>query len=463
MPHLPSTTDQSNLVCIFNSDGFNWWRYRPLRFVSMIKRDMRTGTETIPEILGLSKTASKSEIKKAYHKAALSSHPDKVPENERSDAEVKFKAVSQAYEILYDDEKRHLYDTHGMSAFDPRNGGMGGVEVDLDDILQQVFGMGGPGMGEFTSGRSGRPRKGRDEEQEYKVTLEDLYKGKTTKFASEKKVVCGHCNGTGGKEKAKPKECAMCHGKGSTIRLRPVSPGLVSQETVPCSTCKGNGTMFKEKDRCKKCRGNQVVEQKKVLEIYIPRGSRDGDRIVLEGEADQVPNQQPGDIIFTLRETPHEVFMRAGADLQANLHITLAEALCGFSRVVLKHLDGRGIHINQPRGRILRPNQILKVPGEGMPLKKGETKGDLYLVVNVEFPNDEWTEDDATLEQLQKVLPKHDQTIQAEIVDEVEFVADADLEEFGAGSGDPRGGSGWVDEDDEDGDGEDGPSQCAQQ
>lgn len=162
---------------------------------------------------------------------------------------------------------------------------------------------------------------------------------------------------------------------------------------------------------------------------WILTRHRDGDRIVLEGEADQVPNQQPGDIIFTLREANHETFMRAGADLQANLDITLAEALCGFSRVVLKHLDGRGIHINQPRGRILRPNQILKAPGEGMPLKKSDARGDLYLVVTIEFPQDDWAKDDATVEQLQKLLPKSDKTIQAEIVDEVEVIPDADLDD----------------------------------
>lgn len=205
--------------------------------------------------------------------------------------------------------------------------------------------------------------------------------------------------------------------------------------------------------------------------------NRDGDRIVLEGEADQVPDQQPGDIIFTLREANHDVFTRAGSDLQAPLDIKLAESLCGFSRVVLKHLDGRGIHINQPRGRILRPNQILKVPGEGMPLKRSDTKGDLYLVVNVEFPPDDWAKDEASLEQLQKLLPKSEKVIEADIVDEVEFIVDADLEEvsmlivskceyvltrkskFGAGSGDPRSGSGWVDEDED----EDGRPQCAQQ
>ena len=148
----------------------------------------------------------------------------------------------------------------------------------------------------------------------------------------------------------------------------------------------------------------------------------------MEGEADQLPNQQPGDIVFTLRETNHEIFTRAGADLQAVLDITLAESLCGLSRVVLKHLDGRGIHIHQPQGRILRPNQTLKIPGEGMPLKKSDLKGDLYLVVNVEFPQDDWAQKE-TLEQVRRLLPSSDKKIQVDVVDEVEFTVDANLDD----------------------------------
>lgn len=115
------------------------------------------------------------------------------------------------------------------------------------------------------------------------------------------------------------------------------------QEAVVCSMCSGAGSSFKDKDKCKKCKGNRVVQTKKILELYIPRGSRQGDKIVLQGEADQVPDQEPGDIIFELKETDHDTFARAGADLASDIEITLAEALAGFSRVVLTHLDGRGI------------------------------------------------------------------------------------------------------------------------
>ena len=202
--------------------------------------------------------------------AALSSHPDKVGEDDRAAAEIQFKSVSQAYEILYDDEKRHLYDTHGMSAFQPGRGNGMGPGMDMDDILQQMFGMSDMGGGAAPR----KSRKSDSEEQPYQVTLEELFKGKTTKFASKKNVICSHCKGSGGKDKAKPKKCESCQGAGMKQALRAVGPGLVTRETIECGSCKGSGNVFKEKDRCKKCKGNRVTEARKVLEIYIPRGSK---------------------------------------------------------------------------------------------------------------------------------------------------------------------------------------------
>jgi DnaJ family protein A protein 2 len=328
-----------------------------------------------------------------------------------------------------------------MAAFDGSRGpgGMGGPEVDLEDILAQMFGMGGgggmpPGFGgpggPGGPGESKRPRrKGANEEQQYQVTLEELYKGKTVKFASTKNVICSHCKGTGGKEKTKPKTCERCQGKGATMGLRSVGPGLVTQERVTCDACSGAGSIYREKDRCKKCKGKRTTSEKKVLEIYIPRGAMQGERIILEGEADQVPDQIPGDIVFTLVEEEHETYQRRGHDLSAELKITLAESLCGFSRVVLKHLDGRGIHLNHPQGKVLKPGQILKVVGEGMPHKKSEAKGDLYLVVDIEFPDDGWAKDEASMATLQKLLPKPAPVIEVTEVDEAEFEEDADINE----------------------------------
>lgn len=386
----------------------------------------------------------------------MSSHPDKVPETERAEAEIRFKAVSQAYEILYDDEKRNLYDQHGMAAFEKGSGGPGGMgpEVDLDDILQQMFGMGMGGAGGMPGmGGGGRPAKrkrakGPSEEQEYEVTLQELYKGKTTHFTSTKNVLCSACSGTGGKEKAKAKTCETCKGNGTTTRLQQVGPGLVSPTTVTCSTCSGHGEFYRDKDRCKRCKGACVVQSKKKLELYIPPGSREGEHIILAGEADQSPDwQEPGDIVFLLIEKQHEVFTRAGPDLQADVRISLTEALMGFSRVVVKQLDGRGIKITVPKGKVMKPGQILRVHGEGMPLKRSDAKGDLYLQIEVEFPEDGWM---ASAE-LPALLPKSTTPpVHATEVDEVEYEADdVDMNEFGGGSDDPRGGAAWEDDEEE--------------
>ncbi|KAB8360685.1 hypothetical protein FH972_024421 [Carpinus fangiana] len=423
------------------------------------------------EVLGVSKDASKAEIKKGYHKAALSSHPDKAPEEEREAADIKFKAVSQAYEILSDDDMREAYDLHGMAAFDKSQGpgGMPGGGVDLDDILAQMFGqgmggmggMGGmPGMGGAGRGGPRVPKRGADEEQEYEISLEELYKGKTTRFSSTKNVVCSHCKGTGGKDKAKPKTCDTCKGQGRQTKLQQVGPGLVSPVTVNCNVCNGLGQFFNEKNRCKRCKGVRTVQQKKVLELYIPPGSREGEQIKLVGEGDQLPDQEPGDIVFNLVEEAHETFDRAGADLSADLNITLAEALTGFKRVVLTHLDGRGISLEIPPGQVLQPEQVLKVEGEGMPIKKSSDKGDLFLITKIEFPKDGWFKDPTKISQLRDLLPGAPPAIEVASgeVDEVLADTDASLEDFGAGSDDPRAGAEW-----EDDGGEAGGAQCAQQ
>lgn len=349
-----------------------------------------------------------------------------------------------------------------MAAFEKGSGGMG-EETDINDIFSAMFGnmgmggMGGmPGMGAGGGMRRG-PRKGANEEQEYEVTLEELYKGKSTKFSCTKNTVCATCNGSGGKDKAKPKKCDSCRGLGMTQKLQSVGPGLVAPTTVPCGVCGGKGQFYREKDRCKKCKGVRTTKQKKMLELYIPPGSRQGEKIVLAGEADQQPDQEPGDLVFNLVEVPHGNFERAGADLSADLEITLAEALTGFNRVVLIHLDGRGIHLNIPQGQILRPEQALKVPGEGMPIKRSTDRGDLYFQVKIEFPKDSWVRDRGTAEKLRSLLPKPKPPIKAEEVDEVSYESEANMDGFGAGSGDPRSGAQWEDEDEE-------PEvQCAQQ
>lgn len=211
-------------------------------------------------------------------------HPDKVPEEQRPTAEIKFKSIQEAYEILYDEQKREIYDTHGMSAFNGSGEpGMGGAP-DMDDLFAQMFGgmgmggmpggMGGmPGMGGMGGMPGGRPGRSPDETQEYDIKLEDMYKGKTVKFASIKNVICSLCDGKGGKEKAKAKKCSTCDGVGFQEVLKSMGQ-FYTKATQPCTTCKGEGEFFSTKDKCKKCKGNKTTEAKKMLELYIPPGSK---------------------------------------------------------------------------------------------------------------------------------------------------------------------------------------------
>lgn len=241
----------------------------------------------------------------------------------------------------------------------------------------------------------------------------------------------------------------------------------MTQEVVSCSTCSGRGSYYVDKDKCKKCKGQRTVQQKKVLELYIPRGSREGDRIVLEQEADQLPDQEPGDVVFVLSQKHHDKFGRNGSSLITEIEITLLEALTGINRVVVTHLDGRGIVLNTilPNGqtRIIKPGSLLRVRGEGMPKKKSDERGDLFMAVTITFPDDKWMQDAANLERLKAALPKPSPTSPTEapeVVDEVDFV-DAELDEFENGDDEePNGGAYGEDERGEDMRGQPG---CQQQ
>lgn len=189
--------------------------------------------------------------------------------------------------------------------------------------------------------------------------------------------------------------------------LRQLGPGMVTQQHAPCDNCHGTGQTIREKERCKKCKGKRVVEERKTLSFYIDRGAKDGDRIVLEGAADEDPDvEETGDVVFVLREKKHAVFERAGPHLKASISIQLVEALCGFSRVVLTLLDGRGLKITQKVGSVLTPGQVLVVPGEGMPLgRKLDAKGNLFLEVQVQFPSRNFLSDTQEYQRLAELLP----------------------------------------------------------
>lgn len=366
------------------------------------------------EILGVEKTATATEIKKAYRKAALKYHPDKNPDDK--EAPEKFKEVTAAYEVLSDEIKREEYDNGpSMPEF-----GFGGAGADADFDAQDFFDFfnrmngDGPrrnnhgGGGGFHRGghHYGAQAKTEDAHLNVNVTLQDLFKGKVVKVNSTRDVLCRACHGTGAKPNSTPRPCAICKGDGYTKKLRRVGPGMVTQDYVECKNCGATGKVHRTKDKCKKCDGKGLSEETKILEFNIPKGSKSGDSVTLEGESDEALHKTPGDVILTFVQTPHPVFERKGDDLYADLEIPLIESLCGFSRVILKHLDGTGIKISVPRGKVLRPNDFVKVIGQGMPILNSDLRGDLYLKIIVIFPKDNWCVDSSDILRLKNALPE---------------------------------------------------------
>ncbi|KAF7327437.1 DNAj-like protein subfamily a member 2-like protein [Mycena kentingensis (nom. inval.)] len=400
------------------------------------------------DILGISPNATEDEIKKAYRKKAREQHPDKNIND--PEASQKFQELGAAYETLSDPQLRAVYDEAGIDGL-KSGGGMPG----MDDLFAQFFAGGGMRFGFDFGGPSSRRRgTGDDTVVPHPVTLEDLYNGKTLKLNLEKEAVCGICKGTGAKGSAKPKQCVTCAGRGWT-------PSKTSQGTylattrITCHECDGVGEKLKEKDRCKKCKGTKTVKEKNRQEVVIEPGMADKQRIVLAGAGDEEPGLPPGDVIFVLRMSPHPSFERSGSDLLASVKITLSEALFGFSRILVTHLDGRGIKVTSPPKKIIRHHDTIVLRGEGMPVhKQPNSKGDLYLTFEIEMPEDAWLNTVDEKAPLSMLPPKKaDMDPLPEVVSTAAFV-EADIEEFGEDEDD------WEDdEDDDDDDDEFGPAE----
>lgn len=372
------------------------------------------------EVLEVDLSATDTDIKKAYRKLALKHHPDKVSEEDREGAEIKFKDICHAYEILSDESKRANYDLYGDADM-PSGGGNGNPfgsdfnsqEYSAEDFFNFFNNM-GPGGARASSSNAAPPRqRTEDAVISVDVSLEDLYKGKTVKITSTRQIVCPTCKGSGARKHAKTKVCPHCDGQGATTKIRRVGPGLVSQQQVQCEHCQGKGTVHWSKHSCKACRGTRTVEETKMLEFEIAAGSPSVGAVVLEGESDQCPGKDTGDVVLKYEARDHPVFNRRGDDLYASFKIPLVQALCGFSTVVCQHLDGRAMHVTTPKGKVVRPGDLIKISGEGMPRTNtsvlnrvmGRRHGDLYIEMDVEFPKDSWYLEKNDLTKLSHVLP----------------------------------------------------------
>ncbi len=335
------------------------------------------------EVLGVPKTATKDDIKKAYRRLAIQYHPDKNPGDKA--AEEKFKEATEAYEVLSDEQKRQAYDQFGFAGVE----GMGGAsQQDYTNIFRDFEDLFG-GFGDFSSifgsifgeaaqGRGGGRTSNRGANLRYDIELpfEKAIFGTTVEIAYTKEDTCKTCGGTGSRDGKGRKMCSMCHGTGQIRR----SSGFfaISQ---PCPACHGEGSVIE--NPCYDCSGTGTVRKKQKIRVTIPPGIEDGRRVTVPGQGNAGPNGgPPGDLHVFIHIRPHEVFERQENDLYCAVFIDFVTAALG-GEVIIPTLDERKISVQIPPGT--QSGKLLRIREEGVPVSGGR-RGDLYIKVFVKVP-----------------------------------------------------------------------------
>lgn len=304
--------------------------------------------DSLYEALGLQRSASESDIKKAYRKIALQHHPDKG-----GDAEL-FKKANAAYEVLSDKEKRAHYDQFGIqNDHHP-------PQPHPNDIFTHFFGMHQPQQ----------PPQRRQTIHELAMTLEEVYRGKMFKMQVCHDVKCEACSGSGGKTVT---SCPGCSGKGVQTAFRHLGPGMMQKIEMPCPVCRGSGQFAQ--DKCDTCDGKKTTPKAETLQVDVPPGVETGCRFEFRCEH--------GDIIFIIKILPHKVYTRQGLDLHMKKNITLKESLCGFTFHVT---DLNGVHhaVKSEDGKVTKPAAIQTVANTG--LRHGDKRGNIVISFKVTFP-----------------------------------------------------------------------------
>ncbi len=334
------------------------------------------------ETLGLQKGASKDEVKKAFRKLAAKYHPDK-----QTGDEAKFKEISEAYAVLGDEKKKAEYDTYGhayqgagggggqggfggfnWSDFQQAAGQQGGFEFDMEDLFGGMFGGGGGGS---------RQARGRDISIDIELAFQDAIFGVTRKVLLTKTNTCKECSGSGAKKGTDLTDCSTCNGQGRVRETRQSFMGQV-QTVRECNVCQGRGKVPKEV--CGHCAGAGVARAEEEIEIEIPAGIQNGEMIRMTGRGEAIPNGAAGDLYIKIHVKSHKSIVRDGANLQADLHVKLSDALLGNTYKV-ETLDG-SVDIKIPAG--VKHGELLRIKGKGVP--HGSSRGDFMVKIQIDLP-----------------------------------------------------------------------------
>jgi molecular chaperone DnaJ len=355
------------------------------------------------DVLGVSKSASAEEIKKAYRKLAIKYHPDKNPDDKS--AEDKFKEAAEAYEVLSSPEKKQRYDQFGHAGVGgAAGGGYGGGGMNMEDIFSQfgdIFGGGGSPFDSFFGGggqsRGGRRvAKGSNLRIKVKLTLDEIANGAEKKIKVNKQIVCKTCDGSGAKDKSSVSTCKTCGGSGSVRRVTNTILGQM-QTTATCPTCHGSGQQITSK--CNVCHGDGTVRGEETISINIPAGVSEGMQLSMAGKGNAAPNGGiPGDLIILIEEIPHETLKREGNNVVYDLHVSIPDAALGAS-VEVPTIDGKAKIKIEPG---TQSGKLLRLKGKGIPEVNSYHRGDQIIHVNIWTPKALNSDERALLEKLRE-------------------------------------------------------------
>jgi molecular chaperone DnaJ len=346
------------------------------------------------EVLGVQKSASAQELKKAYRKLAVKYHPDKNPGDK--EAEEKFKEAAEAYEVLSNSEKRQRYDQFGHQGVD-NNGGFSSADDIFSSIFGDIFGGGGFGSGFGGRSRGRRKERGADLQVKLSLTLEEIAKGVTKKIKLKKYIACETCNGTGAKHGSSPSTCNTCQGTGEVRQVQRSIFGQVVNVTT-CHTCNGSGQVIV--DKCSKCHGEGRVKGSKELEINVPAGVAEGQYFQLHGEG-HIGRRDgvAGDVIVVIEEKEHDLFIREEDNVKYNLGISFAQAALG-TKVEIPTLQ-EPVNLTIPSGT--QSGRILRIPRKGIPRLNSNFVGDFLVEVQVITPTKLNSKEKEIFEELAKI------------------------------------------------------------